>query len=90
MAKPDSLTDLLVDDDDEGVVNKIVSFLGLRREAFKCNHCDTPCEKDVTYYRETAAFNDGKQPCWTCPNCDSQFIREPDTDRVTMDLYGRD
>jgi hypothetical protein len=89
MSKPDKPTDLLIDDDGEGIISKVTQFLGIQQEAFTCDHCGTPCEKSYTYHRETAAFNNGAQPSWECPDCEREYVREPDDDRHTVDLYGR-
>jgi len=89
MSKPTKPTDLLIDDDGDGIVSKVTQFLGIQQEAFTCDHCATACEKSHTYYRETAAFNEGEQPCWHCPDCGREYVREPDNDKHTLDLYGK-
>jgi hypothetical protein len=66
------------------------TFLGVEREAFVCPDCDEPCQESFTYNPRTAAFDGGRSPCWACPSCGSNYVREVSDDSHTLDLYGRD
>ena len=81
--------DLLIDNDGGSITSTIRSLLGIEQEQHVCSKCDTPCSKSTTYDYRTAAFNHGTQPCWECPECGAEYIREPDTDKHTLDLYGK-
>lgn len=81
--------DLLISDDSEGVVSRVTSFLGIQREAFVCPDCGVACEESTTYNPDTAGFDGGVCPCWVCPECQSEFVREADDGRYVLDLYGR-
>ena len=81
--------DLLIDNDGGSITSTIRSLLGIEQEQHVCSKCDTPCSKATTYDVRTAAFNHGTQPSWECPECGAEYIREPDTDKHTLDLYGK-
>lgn len=82
-------SDLLIDDDGEGVVAKFTEFLGIRREAFVCPECNVACEEARTFDPGRAAFDGGESPCWRCPECSREFVREVDDSGFVLDLYGR-
>jgi len=65
------------------------SVLGIQREVFQCPKCNEPCEESSTYNRDTAAFDGGSCPSWYCGSCDSHYVREDETDMMTVDLYDR-
>ena len=81
--------DLLIDNNGGSITSTIRSLLGIEQEQHVCSKCNTPCSKSTTYDVRTAAFNQGTQPSWECPECGAEYIREPDTDKHTLDLYGK-
>ena len=82
--------DLLIDDNgDVKGTQTFKSVLGIQREVFQCPTCNEPCEESLTYNRDTAAFDGGSCPSWYCDSCDSHFVREDETDMMTVDLYDR-
>jgi len=80
--------DLLIDNDGGSITSTIRSLLGIEQEQHVCSKCNTPCSKSTTHDYRTAAFNQGTQPSWYCDECDTHYVREPDTDKHTLDLYG--
>jgi len=83
--------DLLIGDDDgEGVVSRVYSFLGFQRESFVCPDCGVACEPSHTYNASTAAFDGGACPSWECLECSTHFIRGVSDESHGMDLYGRE
>lgn len=73
----------------ESVQATVRNALGIEQEQHVCSKCNTPCSKSTTYDHRTAAFNHGTQPSWYCDKCDTHYVREPDTDKHTLDLYGK-
>ena len=65
------------------------SFLGVKRERFVCPKCNEACNESHTYDSQTAAFNQGQTPCWSCPNCDSKYHRDISDESHSMDIYQR-
>jgi uncharacterized protein with PIN domain len=70
-------------------VIRYTDALGVEREQHICEHCDVACDPSTTYNPNTAAFNDGAAPCWSCPQCGRAYVRDTDDSAVSMDLYGR-
>ncbi len=82
--------DLLIDDN--GNVRGTQTFksvLGIQREVFQCPECNEPCEEATVYNRDTAAFDGGSCPSWYCAECDTHYVREDETDMMTLDVYGK-
>jgi uncharacterized protein with PIN domain len=65
-------------------------LFGVQREQYICEHCDQACHPTTTYNPNTAAFDGGASPCWSCPSCGRAYVRDADDSAVGMDLYGRD
>lgn len=83
-------SDLLINDDGDGVVSRVTSFLGIQKEAYVCPECNTVCEEAMTYNPASAAFDGGRCPCWRCESCGREFVRERDDSGLSLDLYGRE
>jgi uncharacterized protein with PIN domain len=71
-------------------VRRYKDAFGVQHEQHICEHCDVACQASTTYNPNTAAFDGGASPCWACPECGRNYVRDASTDTVTMDLYDRD
>lgn len=85
--------DLLIDDDAsvtdalKNVGNKLFPWL----EHHTCDACNAVCEPATTYDPNRAAFYDGDAPSWYCSECETHFVREPESGELpTADLYNRE
>lgn len=76
-------------DDGAAAVREFRTFLGIQREAFACPDCGVACEETTVHDPARAAFDGGESPAWTCPECQSDFVRETSDESHTLDLYGR-
>jgi hypothetical protein len=46
-------------------------------DPFECPECRVYCDAERTYDPQRAAFYPmGQAPCWLCPECGSEYVRE--------------
>ncbi len=70
-------------------IMQYTDVFGVAREQYICEPCDVACHPTTTYNPNTAAFDGGASPCWSCPSCGRAYVRETTDETVRMDMYDR-
>jgi hypothetical protein len=63
----------------EAVKSKARNLVPWLEAPYQCDDCGVYCMAERTYDPQRAAFHPmGMAPCWSCPECNTDYVRERD------------